>query len=183
MERLTHEADFGLEDWEETLFLVKSDPNGAYNILDIAKYQGEPEFDEILKNISLRLAAYEDTGLEPEEIECILDEYGRGLTLRASAGERLEIVRDIPLARLRELAQADREGRGVVLPCKKGDTVWRIVHDAAPHITKDRCTDIKYENRDIWVHLIGDRVMGGWNFGKLLFLTRAEAEAAISERG
>ena len=85
----------------------------------------------------------------------------------------------ISLDRLHELAQADREGRCVVLPCKKGDTVWRIVHDAAPHITKDRCTDIKYENRDIWVHLIGDRVMGGWNFGKLLFLTREDAEAAL----
>ena len=83
------------------------------------------------------------------------------------------------LDRLRELAQADRKGRCIVLPCKKGDTVWRIVHDAAPHITKDRCTDIKYENRDIWVHLIGDRVMGGWNFGKLLFLTREDAKAAL----
>lgn len=69
MERLTHIADFGMEDWEETLFLVPSDPAGAYNILDIARHQGEPEFNEILKNISLRLAAYEDTGLEPEEIE------------------------------------------------------------------------------------------------------------------
>ena len=69
MERLTHEADFGFEDWEETLFLVKSDPNGAYNILDIAKYSGEPEFDEILKSIALRLAAYEDTGLTPEEVQ------------------------------------------------------------------------------------------------------------------
>ena len=68
MERLTHEAAFGLEDWEETLFFVKSDPNGAYNIIDIAKYQGEPEFDEILKNVALRLAAYEDTDLDPEEI-------------------------------------------------------------------------------------------------------------------
>ena len=97
---------------------------------------------------------------------------------------RLAAIEDIlgdeyDLDRLRKLAQADREGRCVVLPCKKGDTVWRIVHDAAPHITKDRCTDIKYENRDIWVHLIGDRVMGGWNFGKLLFLTREDAEAAL----
>lgn len=69
MERLTHDVDFGLEDWEETLFFVKSDPNGAYNILDIARFQGEAEFDEILKNIALRLAAYEDTGLTPEEIQ------------------------------------------------------------------------------------------------------------------
>lgn len=73
MERLTHEADFGFEDWEETLFFVKSDPNGAYDILDIAKYQGEPEFDEILKNISLRLAAYEDTGLEPQSVQMLAD--------------------------------------------------------------------------------------------------------------
>ena len=83
------------------------------------------------------------------------------------------------LDELKEVVQAKRKGRCIVLPCKKGDTVWRIVHDAAPHITKDRCTDIKYENRDIWVHLIGDRVMGGWNFGKLLFLTREDAEAAL----
>ena len=69
MERLTHDADVGLEDWEETLFFVKSDPNGAYNILDIARFQGEAEFDEILKNIALRLAAYEDTGFTPEEVQ------------------------------------------------------------------------------------------------------------------
>lgn len=69
MDRLTHEADFGLEDWEETLFLVKSDPNGAYNILDIARFSGESEFDEILKSIALRLAAYENTGLTPEEVQ------------------------------------------------------------------------------------------------------------------
>ena len=42
MERLTHEADFGLEDWEETLFLVKSDPNGAYDILDITRFVALP---------------------------------------------------------------------------------------------------------------------------------------------
>ena len=97
---------------------------------------------------------------------------------------RLAAIEDIlgdkyDLDKLMELVQAKRKGRCIVLPCKKGDTVWRIVHDAAPHITKDRCTDIKYENRDIWVHLIGDRVMGGWNFGKLLFLTRQEAQAAL----
>ena len=101
--------------------------------------------------------------------------------------DRLAAIEDIlgdeyDLDRMRELAQADRGGRRIVLPCKKGDTVWRIVHDAAPHITKDRCTDIKYENRDIWVHLIGDRVMGGWNFGKLLFLTREDAKEALKAR-
>ena len=124
---------------------------------------------ESFGDIVRRLAAYEDTGLEPGEIEKAMD-------IVKSAVSAFE---DFGVDRLAELAQADREGRCIVLPCKKGDTVWRIVHDAAPHITKDRCTDIKYENRDIWVHLIGDRVMGGWNFGKLLFLTREDAEAAL----
>lgn len=88
---------------------------------------------------------------------------------------------DYDLDRLRELAEADREGRCVVLPCKKGDTVWRIVNDATPHITKDRCTDIKIKDGYVWVYLIGDRVMASWNFGELLFLSREEAEAALDE--
>ena len=52
MERLTHEADFGFEEWEQTLYSVKSDPGGAYNILDIAKYEGEKAFNAILKTFS-----------------------------------------------------------------------------------------------------------------------------------
>ena len=107
-----------------------------------------------------------------------------GIEICGTIADRLAAIEDIlgdeyDLDELKEVVQAKREGRCIVLPCKKGDTVWRIVHDAAPHITKDRCTDIKYENRDIWVHLIGDRVMGSWNFGKLLFLTREDAEAAL----
>lgn len=68
MKRLTHEADFGLEEWEQTLYSVNSDQGGAYNILDIANHKGEEEFDEILKTISLGLKHYEDTGLTPEQI-------------------------------------------------------------------------------------------------------------------
>lgn len=65
----------------------------------------------ILDKIVDRLAAYEETGLEPEEVRrCLefedicLDEY-------------------IKHERLHELAQADREGRCVVLPCKVGQKV------------------------------------------------------------
>lgn len=62
-----------------------------------------------------RLAAYEETGLEPEEVRrCLefedicLDEY-------------------IKYERLHELAQADREGRCVVLPCKVGDKLYEAI--------------------------------------------------------
>ncbi len=61
-----------------------------------------------------RLAAYEDTGLEPEEITRILDAYGRRMTLRTENAQRLEIVKGIQTDRLRELVQAHKENR--VLP-------------------------------------------------------------------
>lgn len=44
--------------------------------------------------------------------------------------EIMDAVKGISLARLRELAKAEREGRLVVLPCKVGDTVYAIrIHD------------------------------------------------------
>jgi len=66
------------------------------------------EFVDCVKELAARLAAYEETGLEPEEIERILDSYGRGMTLRTENAQRLEIIKEIPINRLRELAQADK---------------------------------------------------------------------------
>ena len=76
-----------------------------------------------IRAVMNRLAAYEDTGLEPEEIERIVDAYGRGHTLRTESAERLEIVREIKTDRLRELAKAEKDGRLEVLPCKVGDHI------------------------------------------------------------
>ena len=162
--------------------LTAKNKHGKPIIKDWPNYM---EFD-----IINRLAAYEDTGLEPEEIKAIAGLASENCAKTADAIDKLlrddaelKSYRELgSIDRLRELAQADREGRCVVLPCKKGDTVWRIVHDATPHITKDRCTNIKVENKEVWVNLIGDRVMGGWNFGKLLFLNEKEAEVALKAR-
>ena len=43
------------------------------------------------------------------------------------AYSRYEITKHIPLDRLEEICQAEREGRCVVLPCKVGDTVWDMI--------------------------------------------------------
>lgn len=59
-----------------------------------------------------RLAAYEETGLEPEEIEKIKQDVEDGY-LKSTARRY-----GIDVSRLRELAQADKEGRCVVLPFK-----------------------------------------------------------------
>ena len=58
-----------------------------------------------LDDIIDRLAAYEDTGLEPEEISKIREDVEDGVL--KSTARRYGISVD----RLRELAQADREGR------------------------------------------------------------------------
>ena len=62
-----------------------------------------------------RLAAYENTGLEPEEIEPLCD-----MDRRAKMAEMLRIEEyfGVSIDRLRELVEADRDGRCVVLPSR-----------------------------------------------------------------
>ena len=62
-----------------------------------------------------RLAAYEDTGLEPEDFKRAFHEDA----VLKLAGQARGIAPD----RLRKLAQADMEGRCVVPPCKVGQKV------------------------------------------------------------
>jgi hypothetical protein len=135
-----------------------------------------------------RLESYEDTGLSPEEIERILDSYGRGMTLRTENAQRLEIIKEIPINRLRELAQAEKEGRLVVLPCKVGDTVY-IIHNRA--IRKTTVESIHQWSSGHWklsvhtdkkyIHWTGYEVHFE-SFGKTVFLTREAAEAALEEK-
>ena len=85
-------------------------------------------------------------------------------------------------SRLRELAEADKDGRCVVLPCKVGDTVWRIVRDGEPHITRDEVRDMYFaDDMTLCVELVGGRVTFTEKFGKTVFLSREEAEKALQE--
>ena len=113
-----------------------------------------------------RLAAYEDTGLEPEEIERILDSYVRGMTLRTENAQRLEIIKEIPIVLLRELAQAKKEGRLVVLPCEIGSPVYS-------HARKLDGADYVRETEFWWSDIP--------QMGKTVFLTGEAAEAALND--
>lgn len=135
------------------------------------------EFVDCVKELAARLAAYEDTGLEPEEIERILNSYGRGMTLRTENAQRLEIIKEISTNRLRELAQAYRLlGNTVYEPNKRGFvSTYKVIS----------------------VHLSECSILIGWNLldgiysnlngfeisalGKTVFLTREAAEAALKE--
>ena len=96
---------------------TQKDERGYYLVGDgIYSDEGTPE--KFRGDDVDRLAAYEDTGLEPEDIKRAFNEAA----VLKLAGQALGITPD----RLHELAQADREGRCVVLPCKIGDTVYHI---------------------------------------------------------
>ena len=131
-----------------------------------------------------RLSAYEDTGLEPEEIKELRElctdevaELARTLHRAIEPGEA---------DHLRDLLKAENEGRLVVLPSK---TVWELTMDAGPDcdlkcpvdaydeaLGCDLCSKAKpfaYERPCTQERLKGR--------GKTVFLTREEAEATMKE--
>ena len=90
---------------------------------------------------------------------------------------------------LRELAEADKDGRVVVLPCKVGDTVYFV---NAKQILEFAVVGYAVDETGIsWVHSehvdkIGntnERTFSPDRFGKNTFFTREEAEKALQEMG
>ena len=82
--------------------------------------------------------------------------------------------------RLRELAEADKDGRVVVQPCKVGDKLYRVF---AGEIFEHRVGSMKYfaiQGRwDIETYPFCPCVES--SIGKTVFLTREEAEKALRE--
>ena len=120
-----------------------------------------------------RLAAYEDTGLEPQDIISAVD-----MSKIACALHELNAYKDIgPIDHIRDLIKAEQDGRLVVLPCKVGDHVWADGREAivvwffgykterylhAQFFDNAKYTDIPF-----------------YEIGKTVFLAREEAEAAL----
>lgn len=118
-----------------------------------------------------RLAKYEDTGMEPEEVAALKKDWSDLCTVIGECGG---------IDRMRELAESDKDGRMVLLPCKVGDTVYRIVRDADPHITRDEVRNMYFaDDMTLCVELISGRIILPEKFGKTVFLTCEEAEKAL----
>lgn len=92
--------------------------------------------------------------------------------------------------RMKELAEADKDGRLVVLPCKVGDTIYAIVQvfggDGVYHkITEKKITGIGGNTMNkVWMvnreNSLEDRFSPS-EFGRTVFLMREEAEKALAE--
>lgn len=89
---------------------------------------GKDIFRKMARDLYGRLKAYEDTGLEPEAVETVK------LALAAKHMVDLETLNNTPISRLVELAEADKDGRVVVLPCKVGER-WTDEDGRAVRIT------------------------------------------------
>lgn len=159
MERLTNkrEADAQREGYERRL------ANGYQRSIPVERF--------------LRLAAYEDTGLTPAEVHSMSGEWCAMMSVLNSIGGGY--------GRLKELAEADKDGRLVVLPCKVGDRLYEVTGRKTISVYKVRAIRVElfglFIEWDIvegfvWQSLSG---INAGEIGKTVFLTREEAEKAL----
>ena len=118
-----------------------------------------------------RLVKYEDTERTPEEIDM---DHEAAETLR-------QLCQNCDLDRLEKLAEADKDGRLVVRPCKVGDTLFRVF---AGEILEHKVRNMRYlaiqERWDIDTIPFCSYVES--SIGKTIFLTREEAERALEAK-
>ena len=124
-----------------------------------------------------------------ERLTYFKDGYWRvnfsGVQYQADFVDRLAAYEDIAelcsgFDRLRELAEADKAGRIIILPCKVGDKLYRVF---AGEIFEHRVGNMKYfaiQGRwDIETYPFCPCVES--SIGKTIFLSHKEAEKALQE--
>lgn len=136
------------------------------------------EFVDCVKELAARLAAYEETGLEPEAVEHLK---------LASMGKAIAEIKEfegVPVDRLRELAQAENKGTCGIPPVRLHQHIFRVFNGA---IKEEIVCNAMWEpfapipRWRIWV--LGGGLPYYWAdvFSKTVFLTREAAEAALKE--
>lgn len=154
-----------------------------------SEYEEKYTSEEWISVLQDRLAAYEDKELEPEEV--LPKDKADEIALKLMRLADLESI--CSYTRLRELAEADRAGRLVVLPCKVGDTVWVARNPWTGKLLKKPLdayvNGMKMYSHGLYVNLLFDtRKINGTrdyeinHIGKTVFLTREEAEKALEAK-
>lgn len=118
--------------------------------------------------------AEEDFRVESEAEEAYRQRY-------AENEYRAQIADGISLDRLKEMCNAEKDGRLDIRPCKVGDTLWinlegevikvKITKYGEPHFRIERENEFCYG----WIELS--------DIGKTVFFTRPEAEEALRKEG
>ena len=170
MKRLTGHTDIGDSLLDEIAFINPDDAEGLYNLREIAQHGS----DELLYEIANRLAEYEDTGLEPEKIVLLKNIVDDAFSDKPEFTEHI-----------RELLRTEKDGRVVVLPCRVGDRIYRVVDDCTfpgDCGTKRMCKGCEYRN--LFIEQTRFRLYLLTDDGKLrrgYYRTREEAKKALEE--
>ena len=160
MERLTKQTAEGAAVID---FKALGKPFGADTVYDVVD----------LYHIACdRLAAYEDTGLTPEDCTAYA---------KAESEKRIVVFENYDeLNKVRELLQAEREGRCVALPCKIGNPVFRISNGMVFDDWEVAYADV-YKDEVVLIDDSDNAILEG-QIGKEVFFTREEAEAALKKK-
>ena len=151
------------------------------NFCDIAQCRELPcKYDGncTQKQVWERLQDYEDSGLAPAEVHSMSGEWCAMMSVLNSIGS---------YDRLRELAEADKDGRVLILPCKAGDMLYEIT--TRKTISEYCATAICVTLGGIFIEWEIRKGFAGRSasgitpsaIGKTVFLTREEAEKALQE--
>lgn len=115
-----------------------------------------------------RLASYEATGLMPEQVANAKAIIESAFADDASKAERI-----------RKLLAADKEGRVLILPCKRGDGIYIC---SAGHAWRFWVTDVSTLNGRTVLNVQGFGTIAADDIGKTAFLSLEEAERALEEQ-
>ena len=116
----------------------------------------------------LRLAAYEDTHMMPSDVT----------SMRMDMAIIAALFNGVDVDRMKELAEADKNGRLVVMPFKVGDKLYRVFDG---NISEHEVQNMKYfaRQRRLGIDMTPFFPDAGRFIGKTVFLTREEAEKAL----
>ena len=122
-----------------------------------------------------RLKSYEDTHMMPSDVT----------SMRMDMAIIAALFNGVDVDRMKELAEADKDERVVVLPCKVGDRLYEVTGRKTISVYRVKAIRVElfglFIEWDIvegfvWQSLSGINAGG---IGKTVFLTREEAEKAL----
>lgn len=143
---------------------------------------GKDIFRKMARDLYGRLKAYEDTGLYPESVEALK------LSMMGKAISEITEFEGLPIDRLRELAEADKDGRVLILPCKVGDTIYFARANpilqykvTGYEMGEASISQVRSKHVDKETGLTFNFTFRPGSIGKTVFLSREEAEKALQE--
>ena len=143
-------------------------------VLMASNYEEKYTEQEWICVLQDRLAAYEESGCAPEEV--LPKDKADEIALKLMRLADLENL--CSYTRLRELAEADKNGRVVVPPCKVGDVLYRV---SPSGVVVHRVANVVYRGLTSrwYIDTIPNLPYASEELGKTVFLTHEEAKEAL----